>query len=591
MTQTTRASSADRRDARAAAAAPDASGVFTHRQIVTILAGLMLGMFLAALDQTVVSTAIRTIADDLHGYDLQAWATTAFLITSTIATPLYGKLSDLYGRRPFYLFAIGVFVLGSMLCGLATSMYQLAAFRALQGIGAGGLMSLALAIIGDIVPPRERSRYQGFFMAVFGTSSVLGPVIGGFLAGQSSLLGITGWRWIFYVNVPLGVLAFVVVMRVLHLPHTRREHRIDWPGALALVVALVPLLIVAEQGRTWGWGSGKAVLCYAIGAVGLIAFYLAERVYKDDALLPLRLFKNRSFFVGSIGSIVLGAGMFGGILLLPQYLQIVHGSSPTVAGLQMIPLVAGIMTGAVSSGIVISKTGKYKIFPLVGIVLIVVALVSMSFILGADTSVWALVPFMVLLGLGLGFNFQPVILAVQNAVRPQEMGVATSSVTFFRQMGGTIGVAAFLSILFTRLPSDIAGAAKAAITANPAIAPQFAALKSANLTSDTAAFLAHQPAAVVNAFKVGFSNSIDLVFLVAAAVVAIGFFVLLFLPQVALRNESGIQAQQSGAGELTGTGEASAGDAAFAAGGAAPTSVSPSDEGVGERARGGAHRR
>jgi hypothetical protein len=257
----------------------------------------------------------------------------------------------------------------------------------------------------------------------------------------------------------------------------------------------------------------------------------------------------------------------------------------------MIPLVAGIMTGAVSSGIVISKTGKYKIFPLVGIVLIVVALVSMSFILGADTSVWALVPFMVLLGLGLGFNFQPVILAVQNAVRPQEMGVATSSVTFFRQMGGTIGVAAFLSILFTRLPSDIAGAAKAAITANPAIAPQFAALKSANLTSDTAAFLAHQPAAVVNAFKVGFSNSIDLVFLVAAAVVAIGFFVLLFLPQVALRNESGIQAQQSGAGELTGTGEASAGDAAFAAGGAAPTSVSPSDEGVGERARGGAHRR
>ena len=209
MSQSTaRTSSAERRDARAAAAAPDASGAFTHRQIVTILAGLMLGMFLAALDQTVVSTAIRIIADDLQGYDLQAWATTAFLITSTITTPLYGKLSDLYGRRPFYLFAIGVFVVGSMLCGLADSMYQLAAFRAIQGIGAGGLMSLALAIIGDIVPPRERSKYQGFFMAVFGTSSVLGPVIGGFLAGQDSLLGITGWRWIFYVNVPLGLLAF-----------------------------------------------------------------------------------------------------------------------------------------------------------------------------------------------------------------------------------------------------------------------------------------------------------------------------------------------------------------------------------------------
>src|SRR4051794_29122306 len=318
MSLSTRTTAADRRDARAAAAAPDASGVFTHRQIITILVGLMLGMFLAALDQTVVSTAIRTIADDLNGYDLQAWATTAFLITSTISTPLYGKLSDLYGRRPFYLFAIGVFVLGSMLCGLSSSMYELAAFRAIQGIGAGGLMSLALAIIGDIVPPRERSRYQGFFMAVFGTSSVLGPVIGGFFAGQDELLGITGWRWIFYINVPLGILAFAVVFRVLHLPHTRRDHRIDWPGALALIVCLVPLLIVAEQGRIWGWSSGRALLCYAIGVIGLVCFILAERAYKDDALLPLRLFRNRSFAVGSVGSIVLGAGMFGGILLLPQ---------------------------------------------------------------------------------------------------------------------------------------------------------------------------------------------------------------------------------------------------------------------------------
>ena len=234
-----------------------------------------------------------------------------------------------------------------MLCGLADSMYQLAAFRAIQGIGAGGLMSLALAIIGDIVPPRERSKYQGYFMAVFGTSSVLGPVIGGFLAGQSSVLGITGWRWIFYINVPLGVLAFVVVFRVLHLPHTRRDHRIDWPGALALITCLVPLLIVAEQGRTWGWSSGRAFLCYAIGVVGLALFVLAERAYKDDALLPLRMFKNRTFSVSSVASIVLGAGMFGGILLLPQYLQIVHGSTPTEAGLQMIPLVFGIMAGSV----------------------------------------------------------------------------------------------------------------------------------------------------------------------------------------------------------------------------------------------------
>ncbi|TFV83379.1 MDR family MFS transporter [Blastococcus sp. CT_GayMR16] len=579
MSQSTRTSAADRRDARAAAAAPDASGVFTHRQIVTILAGLLLGMFLAALDQTVVSTAIRTIADDLQGYDLQAWATTAFLITSTIATPLYGKLSDLYGRRPFYLFAIGVFVVGSMLCGLADSMYQLAAFRAIQGIGAGGLMSLALAIIGDIVPPRERSKYQGFFMAVFGTSSVLGPVIGGFLAGQSSLLGITGWRWIFYVNVPLGILAFVVVMRVLHLPHQRRDHRIDWPGALALVTTLVPLLIVAEQGRTWGWDSGRALLCYAIGVVGLIAFVLAERAYKDDALLPLRLFKNRSFAIGSVGSIVLGAGMFGGILLLPQYLQIVHGSSPTVAGLQMIPLVAGIMSGAMGSGIAIGKTGKYKIFPLVGIVFIVAALVSMSFIIDADTSVWALVPFMVLLGIGLGFNFQPVILAVQNAVSPREMGVATSSVTFFRQMGGTIGVAAFLSILFTTLPDKISSALDSAAATDPRVE---AALSSGQLNgggdlSDTS-FIQKLPDFLALPFKTGFSDSIDLVFLVAAAVVAVGFFVMLFLPEVPLSDKSGIQALQEDDEKKPGTAvtpDVEADQPVQSVGASAPTSTAP----------------
>jgi EmrB/QacA subfamily drug resistance transporter len=571
MSLSTRTSAADRRGARAAAAAPDASGGFSHRQIVTILIGLMTAMFLAALDQTVVSTAIRTIADDLQGYDLQAWATTAFLITSTITTPLYGKLSDIYGRRPFYLFAIAVFIVGSLACAFATTMYQLAAFRALQGIGAGGLMSLALAIIGDIVPPRERSRYQGYFMAVFGTSSVLGPVIGGFLAGQASILSFDGWRWIFLINVPLGAVSFLVVSRVLHLPHQRRDHRIDWPGALALVTFLVPLLIVAEQGRTWGWTSSAALACYAIGAVGFVLFVLAERAYGDEALLPLRLFRNRSFAIGGIGSIVMGAGMFGGILLLPQYLQIVQGSSATVAGLQMIPLVAGIMTGAMSSGIAISRTGKYKVFPLVGIALMVTALLSMSVIVEADTSVWTLVPFMVLLGLGLGFNFQPVILAVQNAVSPREMGVATSSVTFFRQMGGTIGVAAFLSILFTRLPSDIGNAVSSAAAEDPRVAQavQSGQLQTGDL-SDTS-FIQRLPDYLAQPFKVGFSDSIDAVFLIAACVVAVGFFVFLFLPQLALSDKSGIQAQQEEAG--TPPADDEVGRAAHAAGTAAPTSV------------------
>ena len=243
--------------APAAHSEPARDGELTHRQIMTILSGLMLGMFLAALDQTIVSTAIRTIGDDLNGLSVQAWVTTAFLITSTIATPLFGKLSDIYGRKPFFMLAISIFILGSAMCGLAHSMYQLAAFRAFQGIGAGGLFPLALAIIGDIIPPRERARYQGYFMAVFATASVLGPVVGGFFAGTKSILGISGWRWIFYINVPIGILALIVVEAVLKLDHTRREHRIDWGGAAALVVGLVPLLIIAEQGRTWGWASGR----------------------------------------------------------------------------------------------------------------------------------------------------------------------------------------------------------------------------------------------------------------------------------------------------------------------------------------------
>src|SRR6476469_2305160 len=344
--------------AAAAPARPD--GPLTHRQIVTILVGLMMGMFLAALDQTIVATAIRTIADDLKGLDQQAWATTAYLITSTIVTPLSGKLSDIYGRKKFFSAAIAIFVLGSVLCTLSQSMLQLAFYRAVQGLGAGGLFSLALAIIGDIVPPRERAKYQGYFLAVFGTSSVLGPVIGGFLAGQDTILGVAGWRWVFLVNVPIGIGALLLVMRSLHLPNTRRDHRIDWPGALALIVGLVPLLLIAEQGRQWGWTSEAAFACYVVGALGIAAFIWDQSRYGDDALIPLRLFRGRTFGLGSVLNFILGMGMFGGLAALPLYLQIVKGVSPTMAGLLLIPLTFGIMGGSIISGQIISRTGRYR---------------------------------------------------------------------------------------------------------------------------------------------------------------------------------------------------------------------------------------
>ncbi|QWC83972.1 MFS transporter [Nocardioidaceae bacterium] len=538
------------REERLAKAAPDAEGHFSHRQVLTIVSGLMVGMFLAALDQTVVSTAIRTIADDLQGYDLQAWATTAFLITSTISTPLYGKLSDLYGRRPFYLAAITIFVIGSALCGIAGSMYELAVFRAVQGIGAGGLMSLALAIIADVVAPRERARYQGYFMAVFGTSSVLGPVIGGFLAGQASIVGLAGWRWIFWINVPLGLLAFVVVSRVLYLPAVRRaEHRIDWPGALAMITFLVPVLVVAEQGRTWGWLSAAAVTSYVIAAVGLAAFVRIELGYGADALLPLALFRNRTFAVGALSSIIIGMGMFGALLLLPQYLQVVKGSTPTVAGLQTIPLVLGIMTASLISGQFIARTGTYRPLPIGGVVLVGGGLTAMALVVEPSTSWWLLAPMMLAVGLGLGFNFQPMVLAVQNAVDPRQIGVATSSVTSFRQLGGTLGAAAFFSVLFTRLPGDISSEVGAASQADPALAPRLQEVAGRATDLSDTSFLQQLPDGVAAPFLAGFTDSLTFVFGIAAALMILALVVLVRLPALELRSGSASQARQAAESE------------------------------------------
>jgi len=555
--------------ARTATTEPLEGGSLTHRQIVTILTGLMMGMFLAALDQTIIASSIRTIADDLQGLSLQAWATTAYLITATITTPLYGKLSDIYGRKPFFLAAITIFLVGSVLCTVATTMYELAAFRAVQGIGAGGLFSLALAIIGDIVPARQRAKYQGYFLAVFGTSSVLGPVVGGFFAGADSILGIDGWRWVFLVNVPLGLIALVVVMKVLNIEHTRRDHRIDWQGAVALVVGLVPLLLLAEQGRGWGWTSPESLACMGIGLLGIIGFILAERMAGDEALLPLRFFRNRTFGIGSLLNLIIGMGMFGGLAALPLYLQIVKGATPTEAGLLLLPLTAGIMVGSIVSGQAISRTGRYKVFPVVGSSLLVVGALLLSRV-GVDTSLVTTSIAMVVFGLGLGGNMQPLVLAIQNAVSPRDLGVATSSATFFRQMGGTLGTAVFLSILFSTAPARIsesfaavaqtpdfqAALADPAVTANPANAPVIALIEGNGALPagalDDSSFLNQMDERLARPFLVGFSESMDLVLLVAAGVLAIAAVLVFFLPELPLRTSSGMQgAKDEEAAEAT----------------------------------------
>jgi EmrB/QacA subfamily drug resistance transporter len=550
---------------RTAAPSSSESGEYSHAQILTILVGLMMGMFLGALDQTIVSTSIRTIADDLNGLSVQAWVTTAYLITSTIATPIYGKLGDIYGRKKLFMFAITVFIAGSALCSFATSMYMLAAFRAMQGIGAGGLFTLVLAIIGDIVSPRERARYTGYFMAVFGTSSVLGPVIGGFFASHATILGLTGWRWVFLVNVPIGIAALFVVYRTLHLTHHRREARIDWWGAVCLMVGLIPLLTIAEQGQAWGWSGSRAMVCYLVGAAGLGLFAYAESRMGDDALIPLRMFRTRAVAVGIAASVIVGAAMFGGIMLLPLYMQIVHGASPMRSGFLMLPMVVGMMSASIISGQIISRTGRIRAFPILGSGLICVAMFLLSRIT-ADTNLLLVMGTMLVLGYGLGNCMQPLLLILQSAVPPRDIGVATSSATFFRQIGGTLGVAIFLSVLF----SSVGGNIKSSIEAE-APSPAFQqAVHAASQSSDPLArevahsfqhptpgggvlakvkddssIIQQMPTVLAHPFKAGFAESMDTVFLLAGSLAILAFLTLMLMPKVELRATSASAAARS----------------------------------------------
>ncbi|MFN3922159.1 MAG: MDR family MFS transporter [Pseudarthrobacter sp.] len=529
-----------------APAARAAGETLTQRQIVTVMVGLMLGMFLASLDQTIVSTSIYTIANDLDGLSLQAWATTAYLITSTVSTPLYGKLSDIFGRRPLYLTAIVIFLAGSLYAGSVHSMTELALARGVQGLGAGGLLALALTIIGDLVSLKDRAKYQGYFMSVFGVSSVLGPVVGGAFAGSANILGFEGWRWVFFINLPIGLAALTVVFLFLHLPAKHVKQKIDYFGAAAITLAIVPLLLVAEQGRSWGWASFNSFLCYGMGVVGIAWFLLAEKRAGDYALIPLRLFRNVTFGLSSLLNFIIGIGMFGAIAMLPLYLQLVKGLTPTEAGLMMITFTVGILTGSITAGRTISASGTYRIFPIMGTAILTAAATAMGLSLGVDTGLWVPGVIAVFFGMGLGFCMQPLTLAMQVSVPRRDMGVGTSSAAFFRSMGGAVGTAVFISMLFSLAASRIADTMKSAmgspeyqaVLQDPAVATDPANAKlyeffqngASNESLNDTSWLHTANSTLTRPITEGFAYAIDAVMLTAAVLTGVAFLISFALP-------------------------------------------------------------
>jgi EmrB/QacA subfamily drug resistance transporter len=377
----------------------------THREIMVILGGLMTGLLLAALDQTIVSTALKSIVEDFNGLNHYTWVVTAYLLTSTASTPLYGKISDIYGRRVVFQFAIITFLIGSFLAGASQNMTQLIATRALQGLGAGGLMALTFVIIGDIVPPRERGRYQGYFGAVWGLSSVAGPLLGGFFSDHATILGVTGWRWIFYINLPFGIAALLITSAVLHIPKVKRDHKIDYLGAVLMVAATVSILLtVSIYGPEYGWLDPRTI-AYFIAGIVLVVLFIYWESKAQEPILPLELFKNHTFTVTSILGAVIGAGMFGAIVMLPLYLQVVKGASATEAGLKLIPLMLGIVSTSIYSGKAISKSGKYKKFPVMGTTLMTVGILLMV-TLTRETPFWQLSIFAILVGAGMFRTFK-----------------------------------------------------------------------------------------------------------------------------------------------------------------------------------------
>jgi EmrB/QacA subfamily drug resistance transporter len=517
---------------------------YGQRQVRAVLTGLMLATFVASLDMTVVTAAMYRIGESLNGLTGQAWVTTAFMITSTVSVPVYGKLSDTHGRKPLFVIAIVVFLAGSVLCAFAASMPMLAAFRAAAGIGAGGILALTSAVLGDVVPPRERAKYGGYFVATYAVASLVGPVTGGVLAGQHTLLGVDGWRWIFLINLPIGVAACAVVSRMLRAGRQRRQRRVDLTGTLTLMIAVVPLLLVAELGQTWGWGAPASVACYATGALGLAGFLLAERRAGDGALLTLRLFRNHGFAVGAGQSLVSAIGILASIVLLPLYLQLVRGYSPTAAGLLTLPQVVGTLAFSVIAGQFTSRTGHYKILPVMGAVLLLAGML-MLWPLTAGTPLLYTEIVMFLLGAGASLYRQTITLSMQNALPQADLGVSTSSNTFFFQIGSTIGAAAFLSIAYSTAGGAIrtayatasaAPAFRAAVAQHPWQAGLLRLASSGGqpALNDTG-FLAHLSPILSQPFRQGFTSALDIAFLAAAAVMAAALVLALLIRELPLR--------------------------------------------------------
>ncbi len=476
----------------------------------------MLVLLLASLDQTIVATALPTIVGDLGGIEHLSWVVTAYLLASTVVGPLYGKIGDLYGRKVVLQAAIVIFLVGSALCGIAQDMAQLIAFRALQGIGGGGLIVTTIAVIGDIIPPRDRGRYQGFFGAVFGVSTVIGPLLGGFFVDNLS------WRWIFYVNLPVGGAALVVIAAAFHSRAAHVGHRIDYLGAALLAGGLsAVVLFTSLGGTTWGWDTRQIVLLMVLATVCLTGFVFVERTAAEP-IMPLTLFQNRVFAVTSAVGFIVGLALFGAVTYLPLYLQIVKGHSPTSSGLVLTPLMLGVLVTSIGSGQLISRFGRYKPFPIAGTALMTVAMYLLA---GVDVStpIWQTAIYLVVLGLGLGMTMQVLVLAAQNAVPYKLLGVATSGSTLFRQIGGSIGVSLFGAIFANRLALHLAASLPAGARLPTAADP--AAIK-------------RLPPAVHAGYIDAFAVSLRPVFAVAAGISAVAFLLTWFLQEVPLRKSA-----------------------------------------------------